>query len=291
MSIEVCVLASGSGGNCTLVRTPAGSILLDAGLGPRGAARRMNGTGASLVDVRAICLTHLDRDHCSLRWRDLLIGHDIRVFCHVNLAGMLRNWLGADAAGQVIAFDRAFEPLAGLNVTPFCVPHDAACCCAFVIEGFGVRVGYATDLGRVPPGLIEHFGDLDVLAIESNYDPRMQQGSGRPEFLKRRIMGGRGHLSNEQAFCAVRQILDRQERRRSSLPAHVVLLHRSRQCNCPRLVRNLFSRDKRLAGRLTLAEQFERSSWLRVKKLPPIAGEQLELVWGDKRGTKGQGTK
>lgn len=277
MSIEICVLASGSGGNCTLLRTPAGSMLLDAGLGPRGAARRMAGTGASVNDVRAICLTHLDRDHFSLRWRNLLIERQIRVFCHADLADMLRGWLGAEVAGQVIAFDGAFTPLAGLHVVPFCVPHDDGCCCAFVIEGFGARIGFATDLGRVPPGLIEHFGSLDVLAIESNYDPQMQLGSARPEFLKRRIMGGRGHLSNEQAFAAVRQILDRHQRLRRPLPSHIVLLHRSRQCNCPNLVRRHFARDKRLAGRLTLAEQFERSSWLRVRKLPPIVGEQLEL--------------
>ncbi|HSZ60084.1 MAG TPA: MBL fold metallo-hydrolase [Tepidisphaeraceae bacterium] len=280
MSVELCVLASGSGGNCTLLRTPAGTMLLDAGIGPRSAARRMNGTGASLDDVRAICLTHLDRDHFSLRWTRRLIDRQIRVFCHADNSAMLRGWLEPEAAGQVVGFERPFAPLAGLDVTPLCVPHDDGCCCAFVLEGFGVRIGYATDLGRVPDALIEHFRDLDVLAIESNYDPRMQLDSPRPWFLKRRIMNGRGHLSNQQAFHAVRQILDGHENRRSPLPAHVVLLHRSRQCNCARLVRNLFSRDKRLAGRLTLAEQFERSAWLRVKKLAPLVGEQLELVWG-----------
>jgi phosphoribosyl 1,2-cyclic phosphodiesterase len=277
MSLEICVLASGSGGNCTLVRTPVGAMLLDAGLGPRGAAKRMNGTGAALDDVRAICLTHLDRDHFSLRWMQRIVEQQIRVFCHADLAPMLRDWLGSEAAEWVIDFESAFEPMEGIAVAPVCVPHDQGRCCAFVIEGFGVRIGYATDLGRVPAELIEHFAHLDVLAIESNYDPRMQEQSGRPWFLKQRIMGGRGHLSNEQAFIAVRQILDRHERVRRPLPAHVVLLHRSRHCNCPRLVRNLFLRDKRLSGRLTLAEQFERSSWLRVARLPPLVGEQLEL--------------
>jgi phosphoribosyl 1,2-cyclic phosphodiesterase len=277
MSLEICVLASGSSGNCTLIRTPVGAMLLDAGIGPRGAAKRMGGTGASVGNVRAVCLTHLDRDHFSLRWTRRIVEQQIHVFCHADLSPTLRGWLGPEAAKQVLEFDDAFEPLTGVQVTPIAVPHDQGRCCAFVIEGFGVRIGYATDLGRVSGELIDRFGNLDVLAIESNYDPRMQLDSGRPWFLKQRIMGDRGHLSNEQAFNAVRQILDRHERRRSPLLAHVVLLHRSRHCNCPRLVRDLFMRDKRLAGRLTLAEQFERSSWLRVKKLPPLVGEQLEL--------------
>ena len=63
MSLEVCVLASGSSGNCTVVRSPAGVLLIDAGIGPRITARRMNGTGVHLRDVRAICVTHLDSDH------------------------------------------------------------------------------------------------------------------------------------------------------------------------------------------------------------------------------------
>jgi hypothetical protein len=93
-------------------------------------------------------------------------------------------------------------------------------------------------------------------------------------------MGGAGHLSNEQAFDAVRGILDRAEKRRRRLPRHIVLLHRSRDCNCPRLVRKFFSRDARIAPRLTLAEQFERSEWLRIRPSQPLVGEQLALAWG-----------
>ncbi len=103
----------------------------------------------------------------------------------------------------------------------------------------------------------------------------MQEMSGRPWFLKRRIMGGKGHLSNRQALAAVQQILDRGQR----LPDHIVLLHRSRQCNCPELLRALFSKDRRIGPRLTLAEQFERTPWLRRKALQVWTGEQLMLAF------------
>jgi hypothetical protein len=63
------------------------------------------------------------------------------------------------------------------------------------------------------------------------------------------------------------------------LPEHVVLLHRSRHCNCPDLLRALFSRDARIAPRLTLTEQFHRTEWIRPGNSRPLAGEQLRLAW------------
>jgi phosphoribosyl 1,2-cyclic phosphodiesterase len=280
MSLEVCVLASGSGGNCTVVRTPGGVVLVDAGIGPRTTAIRMNGTGATVRDITAICLTHLDRDHFSLGWVGTIRSRGIRVFCHIDRMDDLIRMSDGQLDGHVIGFDDSFEPVPGVSARGIQLAHDREGSHAFLIEGFDCRVGYATDLGRVPAELIEMFVDLDLLAIESNYDPRMQHESPRPWFLKQRITGGSGHLSNEQALAAVREILNRCERNGSRLPAHIVLLHRSRQCNCPNLVRQLFSRDARIAPRLTLAEQFERSSWLRVLPSRALVGEQLMIGWG-----------
>jgi phosphoribosyl 1,2-cyclic phosphodiesterase len=280
MSLEFCVLASGSSGNCTVVRTPAGVMLIDAGIGPRMTAMRLNGTGAHLREVTAICLTHLDRDHFSLGWAGFIASRGVRVFCHSQRIDELLDVLGEELRKNVVGFDEMFEPMDGVRVDPISLAHDRAGSHGFLIEGFGCRVGYATDLGRVPAELVERFVDLDVLAIESNYDPLMQEQGARPHFLKQRIMGGRGHLSDEQALAAVRQILDRCERCGARLPAHIVLLHRSRQCNCPNLVRKPFSRDARIARRLTLAEQFERSGWLRSRPAPALVGEQLMLGWG-----------
>ena len=149
-----------------------------------------------------------------------------------------------------------------------------------MIDGFGGRVGYATDLGRVTDELVERFDGVGVLAIESNYDRRMQLESPRPAFLKGRIMGGRGHLSNDQALDAVRRVLDRCGATGSRPPQHVVLLHRSRQCNCPELLRRHFSRDARIAPRLVLAEQHTRTPWLAAGPAKPWVGEQLALAFG-----------
>lgn len=280
MSLELCILASGSGGNTTILRTPVGAMLIDAGIGPRTAAKRMNGTGVSVADLRAICLTHLDSDHFRPSWWASVAKQQMTVYCHLHKRSSLHRSIEFGAGSvdpetvPIRTFnEETFEPLEGVRFRPVALAHDDMGSHGFLIEGFGRRVGYATDLGRVPRHLLEHFCDIDVLAIESNYDVELEMSSARPMYLKRRIMGGRGHLSNEQAFEAVRAILDRCTR----MPQHIVLLHRSRECNCPKILRKLFESDRRISPRLTLAEQFERTEWLGLSDRSPLAGEQLVL--------------
>jgi phosphoribosyl 1,2-cyclic phosphodiesterase len=280
MSIELCVLASGSAGNSTALRTPAGVILIDAGLGPRTTAKRLTGTGLTIRDVSAICLTHLDRDHFSPTWLGTILNRGIRVCCHRTVVQEAIERLGHEAVEPLVCgFDDTFEPLPGLTARAVSLAHDREGSHGFVFEGFGCRIGYATDLGRVPATIYEQFRELDVVCVEANYDPQMQLTSARPWFLKNRIMGGAGHLSNEQAYEMIRKILDRAERGSARLPSHIVLLHRSRECNCPNVMRKLFQRDARIAARLTLADQYQPSGWLRVRPSEPLVGEQLALAW------------
>jgi phosphoribosyl 1,2-cyclic phosphodiesterase len=265
-------------------------VLIDAGLGPRTTAQRLSDTGITVGDVSAICVTHLDRDHFSFDWLETILQQQIRVFCHADRVADVIRYAGErmpdtaalrDLEQLIVGFasGQSFEALDGLRFEAILLAHDDDGCHGFVAEGFGWRVGYATDLGHVPESLIEQFCGLNVLCLESNYDPDMQSESSRPEFLKRRIMGGRGHLSNRQAFEAVKRVLDRCEARGVPLPEHIVTLHRSRQCNCPKLLRSVFSRDARMHQRLTLAEQFVRTAWLRPRGCMPLIGEQLRLAW------------
>jgi len=273
MSLDLCILASGSAGNAAILRSPAGVMLIDAGIGPRTLAKRLDGTGVRPVDIAALCLTHLDGDHFSPRWAPTLRRLNVPVYCHANkvdgLALCCPNLLPLIRPFNV----DVFSPIAGLTCDPIHFAHDRLGSHGFVVDGFGYRIGYATDLGRVPPYFFDHFRDLDCIALESNYDPQMQADSARPQFLKRRITGGHGHLSNLQSLAAIRRLLDRARQ----LPDHIVLLHRSQECNCPDLVRELFSTDRRIASRLTLAHQHERSPWLGRPNRRSYVGEQLTL--------------
>jgi phosphoribosyl 1,2-cyclic phosphodiesterase len=284
MSIELCILGSGSSGNASILRTAAGVVMIDAGIGPRAVAKRLQNTGATVDEVQAVILTHLDSDHFSCNWVNTLAANKVRVYVHASRANrllyMARECSGFDEFEQlVVPFDRDFEPLPGVHVSPISLAHDEHGSHGYVITCGQTSLGFATDLGRVPPHLVERFTGVDILAIESNYDPDMQRLSGRPAFLQHRITGGRGHLSNGQAMAAVKAIFARCDATLHRLPAHVVLLHRSRQCNCPDLLREFFCSDVRIAGRLTLAEPFAPTPWLAPAARQPAAGEQLRLAF------------
>jgi phosphoribosyl 1,2-cyclic phosphodiesterase len=146
-----------------------------------------------------------------------------------------------------------------VTLEPILLSHDELGVAAFRFSlPCGGTLGFATDLGRVTDELVDHLRGVDVLAIESNYCPVMQAGSPRPEFLKRRITGGAGHLSNEECAVAVA---------RAEPVSEVVLLHLSRQCNTPELA------SAGHAGapyRLSLAAQDEATDWIWIR--PPPAG-------------------
>lgn len=278
--VRFCVLGSGSAGNASLVqigwegcesgegrRDPAGTLLIDLGFGPATLQRRLGQVGLGLADIGAVCLTHLDWDHFRDVWLTWLAVQKIPLWIYRGHGSIFRARPGAEefqAHGLVRWFeDQPFRPLEaeGLRVEPIRLPHDEKGTVGFVIQWQGLRVGYATDLGHVPAALLEAMADVDILAIEANYDPEMERTSARPAYVKARVMGGRGHLSNQQAFEAVRAIL---RKSREGRPHHVVLLHRSRQCNDPRLLRELFGRDPAVARRLVLTSQSRCSPWLEV---------------------------
>lgn len=252
MSLSFCTLGSGSAGNSTLLMLNGGDatrhVLIDCGLSPRETVRRLKPLGVHPSDLSDIVLTHLDRDHYIPTWMRVIAKHDI----HLHVHRRQRSRAGREHIDFCFAslFDDGIELDGHTRFESVPFAHDQLGTVGFVIEHRGARLGYATDLGRVPDRLFERFAALDALAMESNYDRKMQLASVRPAFLKKRIMDGRGHLSNDQSLEAVQRIADQ-----SSLQ-HVALLHLSRQCNCPRRVRELYqTQAPHLAERLTITRQ------------------------------------
>jgi phosphoribosyl 1,2-cyclic phosphodiesterase len=288
--MELCVLGSGSSGNCSLVRIGPRAVMIDAGFGPRTLAQRMAFTGLQLADVHALLLTHLDSDHFNPSCFNTLAKYSIKLYCHRRhleelYAHRSPTITQLDARrlhdlGLLIPFDD--QPFAitldihhQLHVRPIVLHHDRQGTIGYRLETHEARIGYATDLGRVTKQLIERMIDVDLLAIESNYDPQKQLESERPAMLKNRIMGGSGHLSNDQTLEAVRKIFDRSNRKLR----HLVLLHLSRQCNDPAIIRGLYLRHPDLANRLHLSTQNTPTPWLSAVTGPrqPLRGEQMTM--------------
>lgn len=276
-TLNLCVLGSGSGGNCTVIAYQNQAMLLDAGLGPVTISRRLGQAKSSLEHIKAIVITHLDQDHFRPTWVNTMIGWAIPLYLHAwHLPQLQRNPQTAPliTAGLVREFTGKFNPLANLDFHPVYLRHDTQGTFGYRIDSDHGSIGFATDLGHVPDELIQLFTNVDLLALEANYDPQMQQASTRPERLKRRVMGTAGHLSNEQAFAAIQRI-DR--RSLPGQPGHVLLLHRSQQCNTEDKVREVFAQDPAIASRVILTQQRRRTRWFKLnssrKSITPAADQ------------------
>ena len=260
---KFCVLGSGSSGNASVLRSGANWVMIDCGFSLKQTKERLKRAGLTLSDINDIVLTHVDRDHFNPVWCRTIQTHGMKVYMH-RLHVPRAMSLGLQAE-NIVAFDGAFK-LHGCVVDPIHVAHDELGTFSYVFDSGKERFGFATDLGHVPQNLLSSFSNLDIVAFESNYDPFMQETSSRPQFLKERIMGGGGHLSNAQSLCAIQTIASQ-----SSL-SHIVLLHLSRQCNAPRHIFELYEEHAaELRPLVTISHQDHPTLMLR-------SGESVNMV-------------
>jgi phosphoribosyl 1,2-cyclic phosphodiesterase len=244
INMRFTVLASGSGGNASLVEAGGFGVLLDAGIGPRTLTKRLDAVGASWNHVHAMVLTHTHTDH----WQEATFRHllrrEIPVYCHKEhhqeLLGSCEVFADLFDARLVHFFDGGQELhfSVGLRCRPVRVRHDSGATFGFRFEGAADLYGrspalaYLADLGCWDDALVQAVLNVDLLALEFNHDVEMERTSGRSPFLIARVLGDEGHLSNAQAAEFVREVL------RQSTPErlrHLVQLHLSRECNRPTL--------------------------------------------------------
>jgi phosphoribosyl 1,2-cyclic phosphodiesterase len=229
----ICILASSSGGNCSVLLAPRQHAppdvwLIDLGLSPRRTRNLLAGVGIDLSQLRGILLTHLDADHAHPGWIKAL---PPTVPLHMHRRHLRRAEREGWLQHRTLPFELDIQLRDDVTAHTRLVAHDAHGAVAFrftlTCRGAGeASLGFLTDVGTVEDATATFLRGVQVLAIESNYCPHLQTQSDRPEFLKQRIMGGKGHLSNQQCADAVRRIAPRRD---------VVLLHLSRQCNTPDL--------------------------------------------------------
>jgi phosphoribosyl 1,2-cyclic phosphodiesterase len=264
------VLGSGSSGNATLVEAAGTRVLIDAGLGPRELAERLQSAGVDPGSVQAVFLTHEHSDHArgaasfSRKWG-------------VRLAGTRGTYaaagLGAcEIAGYDVISAGETATVGALRVTAVRVPHDAAEPVAFVV-GYGDDcLGHATDLGHLSGEVVEAFRDCRALLVESNFDPALLRDGPYPWSLKERILGAHGHLSNGDVARYLAVDL-------ASACEQLVLAHLSQKNNHPELVRMSAEQALDRAGRddvaLTITNA-DGTGWVDVA--PARAPEQLRLI-------------
>lgn len=234
MSLTFTSLNSGSNGNCYYIGNENEAILVDAGISCREIERRMLRLGLLMKKVKAVFVSHEHTDH--IRGLNTLAKkHLIPVYITPETQRLSR--LNIEHS-PVISFD-ALEPvrIGELLVTGFPKAHDAADPYSFVIRHKEVTVGVFTDIGVVCEQLIAHFKQCHAAILEANYDEELLESGNYPYFLKKRIRGGKGHLSNNQALTLFNE-------HRPAFMSHLLLGHLSKNNNCPLRVAELFDAHK-----------------------------------------------
>jgi len=209
--MRVTALQSGSNGNCIHVETRGVSLIFDAGISGKQALQRLSAAGGDIHLAAGVVISHDHADHVrSAGVFQRKFGLPIYATAETFQAAAARCSLGSVddvrtfRAGQALQFGP-------VKVETIPTPHDGADGTAFVIDDGPRRFGILTDLGHVFDGLGELVGSLDAVLLESNYDPQMLASGPYPAFLKRRIRGPSGHISNIEsaellARCAGRRL-------------------------------------------------------------------------------------
>lgn len=226
-----CPLASGSSGNALFVQAGDARVLVDAGLSGRAIERALSGIGVAPTSLSAILISHEHSDH--IRGAGVLSKRSgIPVYATEKTWLAMEEKPGISAIAlkdrRVLCADQDFY-IRDLAVSPFSIPHDAADPVGFSLYHGGRKLSIATDLGHLSPSWQKAISEANLVLLEANHDPELLQGSARyPFWLKARIAGKRGHLSNEDCGSALRQLV------REGL-RHAILGHLSAETNTPEM--------------------------------------------------------
>jgi len=230
MTLRFASIGSGSKGNCLVVEAGRTRVLLDCGLSPRETERRLARLGLAPADLDGILITHEHDDHAGQAY-PFAAQHKLPVWLTygTQLALTEASKPPGEVATHTIDGRSAFA-VDGLEVRPFTVPHDAREPVQFVLSDGAFRLGVLTDIGASTTHVEATLSGCDALVLETNYDADMLRGGAYPTWLKQRIAGPFGHLSNSEAGRLLAAL------ERSKLK-HVIAAHLSQQNNRPELAR------------------------------------------------------
>ncbi len=228
--MRMMTIASGSSGNSTLIQSDSNSVLIDCGISKKRIEDALKGVDMSLYDIDGIFITHEHTDHVNAvgviaRTYGLKMyatEETIKAVCRIKSLGSFDKTLFTpiDPMKPVMVGD--------LSIKAYPVWHDAADPVCYTVTDGRRKVSVATDMGDYDEGLVKEISESDAMVIETNHDVRMLQVGRYSYELKQRILGKRGHLSNEAGGRLIRSVLNNHIRA-------VYLGHLSKDNNLPEL--------------------------------------------------------
>jgi len=224
--MRICNLASGSSGNCTYIESEEAKILIDAGKPLSYIFNALNELGVDVQTIDAILITHEHTDHTK-GIEKFARTYNTAVYAHMYIEEELKKQIHI-MPEQFNFFDCDFY-IKDLHIVPFPLPHDSKYCVGYRVEEKDAVVSVCTDLGALPDNSFEIVKGSALVYLEANYDYEMLMSyPGYPPFLKRRISGGHGHLSNINCAKVIEKLVHTGTRL-------VVLSHISKHSNTENL--------------------------------------------------------
>lgn len=207
--MRLCSIASGSSGNCIYVGGEKNHIIIDAGISTKRIVDGLKELSVMPEELSGILITHEHIDHVAA----------LRVFSKkyakpiYGTKGTIKGIIDSSDGCQIdkslfreIEIDKEFS-IDEFTVHPFAISHDANEPCAYVVRNGKAKVAVATDMGHYTNYTINELSNLDALLLEANHDVKMLEVGTYPYYLKQRILGDKGHLSNENSGKLLSQLL------------------------------------------------------------------------------------
>ena len=228
MALTFCSFSSGSSGNCYLVKSGQTAILIDAGISGRKVAESLGKAAVGAEEVKAVLITHEHSDHIrSLKAINRKLPH-ARTYAN---SGTWESICALVPESRRVVFKTGEEFSVGdVKIKAFPLLHDAAEPVGFSFTLGESRISILTDTGCLSEEIFDEIKEADLLILEANHDVEMLKVGRYPWFLKQRILGDRGHLSNVAAAELICRLISGRKKNR-----HVLLAHLSRENNFPEM--------------------------------------------------------
>lgn len=230
MALSFTVLASGSTGNAILVSNGESKVLIDAGLSAKKIEGLLAEREVAAADLDAVFVTHEHSDHIK-GIGAIARKHELPIYANQATWEEMDRLIGEIAAEKRYVMETGTSvQIRSLHVESYPISHDAADPVGYCFHDKDEKLGLATDLGYMSPKVKEHLKDCDVLILESNHDIELLRMGKYPWNVKRRILGDKGHLSNDAAAEGLCELVSGRLKR-------VYLAHLSRDHNMLDLAR------------------------------------------------------
>ena len=199
-------LVSGSSGNASVIQHNNTTILIDCGISGKKTTELLKNAGIACEDIDALLITHEHIDHTAgagviSRRFNIPIYATEKTIENMNV-GVIRN-----ENKKIITAGSDFT-IGDIDIHSFRISHDAQDPVGYTLTAGNVKYSIATDTGIMTDEIFSSISDSDYIMLEANHDVDMRMHGDYPYELKRRILGDKGHLSNNTAADTVISLLE-----------------------------------------------------------------------------------